>query len=69
MTVTFRVTAVTPKSKAYNYDAYLEALNDDARARAREDGLADDEAHAYSDKDTLLYDVSAAASCTAMVTV
>ncbi len=61
----FRVTEVTPDSDAYNYDAYMEALNDSAQTLA-------DELHpetggqqgmkvtglSYDESNTLLYDVA-----------
>ncbi|MDO4806911.1 MAG: prealbumin-like fold domain-containing protein, partial [Coriobacteriales bacterium] len=45
--VTFKVTPVTQKSKDYNYDAYMEALNNSAG-----------EENKYNSTNTLLYDVA-----------
>ena len=61
----FRVTEVTPDSDAYNYDAYMEALNDSAQTSA--DVTQTDAGSqqgmkvtgiSYDESNTLLYDVA-----------
>ena len=56
--VEFKVTPVTQKSKKYNYDAYLEALNNEAVKTAEAQGKGADEAQTYTADDTLLYDIA-----------
>ena len=49
----FRVTPVTKDSTDYNYDAYMNALNDDAAASSDSDTEKQ-----YTDENTLLYDMA-----------
>lgn len=49
----FRVTPVTKDSTDYNYDAYMNALNDDAAASSDSDAEKQ-----YTDENTLLYDMA-----------
>ena len=49
----FRVTPVTKDSTAYNYEAYMNALNDDAAASSDSDTEKQ-----YTDENTLLYDMA-----------
>lgn len=60
----FRVTEITPDSKDYNYDAYMDALNDKAKAladlsetAASQEGLTVTTG-TYDESNTLLYDVA-----------
>lgn len=46
----FIVTPITSESSGYNYDAYMEALNENAEAILGEDGAIDDD-------NTLIYDI------------
>ena len=49
-----RVTPVTPDSDGYNYDAYMEALNE----RASGGQTTETEEQAFTDENTLLYDIA-----------
>ncbi len=53
----FRVTQVTPSGSGYNYDAYMEALNDHADEISACEGESTG-APAYTDENTLLYDIA-----------
>lgn len=50
------VTPITSESNGYNYDAYMDALNDNAQAIADEAGH--EAASTYSEDNTLMYDIA-----------
>lgn len=50
------VTQITSDTNGYNYDAYMNALNDNADAIAADAGLED--ANTYTDSNTLMYDIA-----------
>ena len=52
--VELKVTPITEKSTGYNYDAYMQALNDNAAELAEAEGGAKN----YSGDNTLLYDIA-----------
>ncbi len=57
----FVVTAITPSTGGYNYDAYMEALNANAAAISKDAGKNDDSEDgkaAFNEKNTLLYDIA-----------
>ena len=56
----FKVTQVTPGSGGYNYDAYMQALNENEEAVIGEsDGIrATEDGEAFNEKNTLLYDMA-----------
>ena len=53
----FKVTKVTAATAGYNYDAYMQALNNNAEAISPEQKTTDTN-EVYNDKNTLLYDVA-----------
>lgn len=54
--IQLKVAEVTPESANYNYDAYLNALNENADAIANESGK--DGAETFSENNTLMYDIA-----------
>ncbi len=54
--VELKGTEVTKETEKYNYDAYMEALNDNAEAIAKDAGQ--DVATTYDDSNTLMYDIA-----------
>jgi len=50
------VTQITNDTDGYNYEAYMDALNDNADSIADDAGL--DEANTYTDSNTLMYDIA-----------
>lgn len=50
------VTQITSDTNGYNYDAYMNALNDNAKSIADDAGLED--ANTYTDNNTLMYDIA-----------
>ncbi len=50
------VTQVTADSSAYNYDAYMDALNDNSEVIAEANGI--EETVEYTEENTLLYDIA-----------
>ncbi|MCM1126740.1 MAG: Cna B-type domain-containing protein, partial [Lachnospiraceae bacterium] len=54
----FVVTPVTPSTSGYNYDAYMEALNANADQIGDSDKSSDKSAKAYTEDNTLLYDIA-----------
>ncbi|WP_022764053.1 Spy0128 family protein [Butyrivibrio sp. XPD2006] len=54
--IQLKVAEVTPESSNYNYDAYLDALNENADAIANESGK--DGAETFSENNTLMYDIA-----------
>ena len=50
------VTQITSDTNGYNYDAYMNALNDNAKSIADDAGLED--ANIYTDNNTLMYDIA-----------
>ncbi len=50
------ITQITDKTEGYNYDAYMDALNDNAQTIADESGF--DSASQYTDTNTLMYDIA-----------
>ncbi len=54
--IQLKVAEVTPESSNYNYDAYLNALNENADAIANESGK--DGAETFSENNTLMYDIA-----------
>lgn len=50
------VSEVTPQTEGYNYNAYMQALNDNAETIANEAGF--DETSEYTDTNTLMYDIA-----------
>ena len=53
-----RVTPVTSDSNGYNYDAYMDALNDKASDSSSEDNVSDADEKAFTAENTLLYDIA-----------
>ena len=54
----FCVTPVTAVTDGYNYDAYMQALNDHSQTIAAANGMQVSEEDAYTDENTMLYDIS-----------
>ena len=57
----FVVTAVTPSTSGYNYEAYMAALNANAAAISKDavkDSDSEDGKAAFNEKNTLLYDIA-----------
>ncbi|SFC43361.1 Spy0128 family protein [Butyrivibrio sp. YAB3001] len=54
--IEFKVTEITSESTNYNYDAYLNALNDNAQMIADEAGL--EGTNEYDDSNTLMFDIA-----------
>ena len=54
----FVVTPVTPSSSDYNYDAYMEALNENADLIGDSKESSDSDAKKYTEENTLLYDIA-----------
>ncbi len=54
--VELKVKALDKKTEGYNYDAYIDALNDNAEAIAKDAGL--DNASEYDDNNTFLFDIA-----------
>ena len=50
------VAQITNDTDGYNYEAYMDALNDNADSIADDAGL--DEANTYTDSNTLMYDIA-----------
>ncbi len=50
------VSEITSETKGYNYDAYMQALNDNAESIADDAGLK--EVSEYTDTNTLMYDIA-----------
>ena len=54
----FRVTRVTPQTAGYNYDAYMQALNNNAEMISPDNSANGQESDVYTEKNTLLYDIA-----------
>ncbi len=54
--VELKVTEITSKTDNYNYDAYMNALNDNAEAIAKDAGL--ENSNEYTEDNTLMYDIA-----------
>ena len=54
----FRVTRVTPQTAGYNYDVYMQALNNNAEMISPDNSANGQESDAYTEKNTLLYDIA-----------
>ena len=54
----FCVTPVTAVTDGYNYDAYMQALNEHSQTIAAANGMQASEEDAYTDENTMLYDIS-----------
>ena len=54
----FRVTRVTPQTAGYNYDVYMQALNNNAEMISPDNSANGQESDVYTEKNTLLYDIA-----------
>ena len=50
----FRVTRVTPQTAGYNYDVYMQALNNNAEMISPDNSANGQESDVYTEKNTLL---------------
>ncbi len=54
--IELKVTEINDKTEGYNYDAYMQAMNDNAEAIAEASGI--EETQTYDENNTLLYDIA-----------
>ena len=54
----FRVTRVTPQTAGYNYDVYMQVLNNNAEMISPDNSANGQESDVYTEKNTLLYDIA-----------